>query len=581
MEAAMKNAEGIRRLPGPSNFRPIPPEPKDVVAPLRNVTLVVTLDIVVQAKRYIASGATKGMVVEWRDVTQKGLVLRLTSTAATWYLRGRTSTLRIGTIYDTSVLAAREMARKASSFGSIGDARIFLEKVREIRASKGEEAAYYYEEGMWIDDDGTIHGPEVAMPDKIWTWSYLRKQFLEHKLPSLEERWASQYEVLLHHPCFRAIEHKPVGLLDYEDLEKIRDELKKSKTASQASRTISIARSMLDWAYAEHASRTGLAKLHFVFWERWKIERKTGTRDHAPTITELARTLVLVEHLHSLSRRSRGKGTVDATLVGALWGLVLTGQRIGQLLRTPTGRLLESPKVPVGWQVLTWRPGEVKKVQGLSLPHWLPLPPETIAILGHWRSECDVDDSDWMFPSLRGSGPVSEGGLAGLLRRLQGIRHTGKFPDRGKVDGRRVRGRVRTGSSKSQDVDLLARHEIEPWIPHDVRRTIVSFLGDHGLGGAASAIVAHRKYSDKLKLEYERESMLPVTELHYNRSQKLGLKVEGMTLWTKAILDAYEVEKGRFAPGPELQTASGGRSWGCPAVTELGPTFEQPITPLG
>lgn len=87
------------------------------------------------------------------------------------------------------MLAAREMVRKVSHFGTVDDARIFLEKIRQVRANKGEEAAYYYEEGVWIDDDGTTHGPEVAMPDKLWTWSYLRKKYLEHKLTTLNERW--------------------------------------------------------------------------------------------------------------------------------------------------------------------------------------------------------------------------------------------------------------------------------------------------------------------------------------------------------------------------------------------------------
>ncbi|WCS24862.1 hypothetical protein LOK46_27670 [Methylobacterium sp. NMS14P] len=358
-------------------------------------------------------------------------------------------------------------------------------------------------------------------------------------------------------------------MLDYEDLAKIRDDLNRSKSKSQASRTISIARSMLNWAYAEHASRTGLAKLQFVFWGRWKIARKSGVRDHAPTISELARTLVLVEHLHSLSQQSHSAGAVDASMVGALWALVLTGQRVGQLLRTPTGRLLESPKVPVGWRVLTWKPEEVKKVEGLSLPHWLPVPPETIAILGYWRSRRDGDRSDWMFPSLRGFGPVTEGGLAGLLRRLQGIRHRTKPSGRGTIDARRIRGKARTGLSKSQGVDLFAGHGIQPWIPHDVRRAIVTFLGDHGLGGSASAIIAHREYREDLKREYERERMLPVTELHYNRSQKLGLKVEGMKLWTKAILDAYEIEKASFTSAlTRTEGAKSGIPWAAPAFEE-------------
>jgi hypothetical protein len=41
----------------------------------------------------------------------------------------------------------------------------------------------------------------------------------------------------------------------------------------------------------------------------------------------------------------------------------------------------------------------------------------------------------------------------------------------------------------------------------------------------------------------ERERMAPVTEIHYNSSQRIALKAEGMALWTRAILAACEKER--------------------------------------
>jgi len=568
----VKSIEHINRLPGPSNFRPIKPEPTGVVAPLRNVRLLITLDIVVQARRYVAAGAVKGMIVEWRDVAQTGLVLRLTSTAATWYLRRRSSTLRIGNIEDTGVATAREMARKALAFGDLGDPRVFLENLRRVRAERGDEAAYYYEEGMWFDDDGTLHGPEVPMPERIWTWSYLRKRYLEYKIPTVSKHWAAQCVTLLNHPCFARIEHKPVGLLSYQDLDEVKKEAKKISSESQRSRAIEMARCMLEWAYEEHASDTGLANLQFVFWERWKIGRKAVVRDHAPTIAELARTLVLVEHLHSLSDAPCKLGSVDASLVRALWGAILTGQRIGQLLATPTGRFTTSDDLPHGWQLLHWKPGEVKSIEGLALPHALPIPLAAMSILDRWSPSSKAADSGWMFPSLRGSGHVSTGGLGGLLRRLQGIRYNGRKERDGdeKADGERVRGRSGKGSSKTKGDDLFARYGIDPWIPHDVRRTITSFLGEQGLGGAASAILSHREYSKERLQEHERNKMLAVTHKHYNRSQKIKLKAEGMALWVDELLIVYQEEKRTF--GGELRSAVDEvpKTWSVPSISEAG-----------
>ena len=40
----------------------------------------------------------------------------------------------------------------------------------------------------------------------------------------------------------------------------------------------------------------------------------------------------------------------------------------------------------------------------------------------------------------------------------------------------------------------------------------------------------------------ESERMASITEQHYNRSQRIGLKAEGMALWVKTLLAAYEKE---------------------------------------
>ena len=69
---------------------------------------------------------------------------------------------------------------------------------------------------------------------------------------------------------------------------------------------------------------------------------------------------------------------------------------------------------------------------------------------------------------------------------------------------------------------------------------MTTFLDDHRLGGAASAILGHK--TSRLNLS-DRERLAPITELHYNQSQKIELKADGMKLWVRALLTACSRER--------------------------------------
>jgi integrase len=86
--------------------------------------------------------------------------------------------------------------------------------------------------------------------------------------------------------------------------------------------------------------------------------------------------------------------------------------------------------------------------------------------------------------------------------------------------------------ARKERSDLFAEYGIKRWTLHDCRRTMTTFLDDRRLGGAATAILAHKT---AYRTE-ECEKLAPVTEQHYNRSQKIDLKAEGMAQWVKALL---------------------------------------------
>jgi hypothetical protein len=91
--------------------------------------------------------------------------------------------------------------------------------------------------------------------------------------------------------------------------------------------------------------------------------------------------------------------------------------------------------------------------------------------------------------------------------------------------------------------DLFALYGIEPWTPHECRTTMTTLLDDRRLGGAATAILGHKMDHDRVDA---RERMATITEQHYNRSQRIDLKAEGIALWVKTLLAAYAKESRRF-----------------------------------
>ncbi len=132
----------------------------------------------------------------------------------------------------------------------------------------------------------------------------------------------------------------------------------------------------MDWAWRHHAPRAGLAEVEFPWWrERLTVEYSSGTREHTPTIEELARTLVLAERFKALGGTAKETG---AGMLAALWAVVLTGQRATALTGTLRATVRDWPERP-GWKIWTWTAAEMKgagHANGLkkrARPHALPM----------------------------------------------------------------------------------------------------------------------------------------------------------------------------------------------------------------
>ena len=266
------------------------------------------------------------------------------------------------------------------------------------------------------------------------------------------------------------------------------------------------------------------------------MKYKPNKRERSPTIEELARTLAVAEGYRTLSEVEHD---TSAGTLGALWALVLTAQRTGPLVRTRRDRLFNHKELK-GWKVANWTATEMKSGRDGGRPHSLPIPPKALAILESYRDEAG-DEFEWLFPS-RKWGPITQSALNRVFQRLQGNVADQKVapkPERPGKPGPKPRPR-------KQLENLFAKYDIEPWTPHDVRRTLATFLDDLRLGGAASAILAHKIPDEKIP---KRELMARVTETHYNSSQKIMLKAEGMSLWVDAVIKAHRSAKRKLAKG--------------------------------
>jgi integrase len=482
----------------------------------------------------------KGLVAEYRDTKSVGLTLRITPGQAVWYLRRRDMTLRLGSAFEIELWKARYMAdhiRLAAK--KKRDLRAFVKIMisSEVDPTSGKKSIVSAATADMVTDQQSEYNQHrlFGSPDDTWTWAQLTHHFLENKKPKLKERYREKYARFLKLDAFKAIAERRVCELKIADLERVRDRILVDHKRSTVHRALRQGKEMLSWAWKFQATRSGLDQCEHQWWDRWSFDYETKARTRSPTIDEIARTLLIAEKHRDLAPGEHG--TYPGTL-GALWAVALTAQRTGPLLGTRRDQLFDTKKVGKnlrGWKVMNWDADEMKGGRGGGRSHSLPIPPEGLAILDRFHEEAG-GNSPWMFPSKDARNRITPSALNLLIYRLQGrvfddwIR---RKPERPGKPG------PKPSKERKKRQNLFDEYKIRHWSPHDVRRTMTTFLSDHGLGGSATAILAHKIPHEQTN---QRELTAPVTELHYNLSQKIDLKAEGMQLWVKALLAAYRRE---------------------------------------
>lgn len=479
-----------------------------------------------RALAMVASGKVQGRGIDHADIAFPGLILRTTPLAVTWYLKTRTKTLRLGDGGSLTVAAAREAATRAKLDLNSGiDPSVDLKVFAHAMAKTGDlaiamDAAFPEVAEVQTDEERRRRGP--------WQWKDLVELYLEHKLPTHRPSWGKQFERQLRRSLNDRLTNMRVAEVRSEDLLKLRDDVEKARTHSAAADTIEAVKAALNWAFSFHSHRAGLSGNLYPWW-RDKVQTgyKSKTRTHTPRLDELVRTLVLAERYRALG--GTNKETSDAVL-GALWAVVLTGQRVGALTGTRREAILPWRDGPVGWKIWNWSGEEMKKSGGHEVPHGLPMPPKALAVIDRFDAE---PESRFLFPSGQPDKPLQATALTSLFARLRGQEKAAK----------------RDGVTLRPEGDLFAKFGIRPWVRHDVRRTLSTYLDLQGLGGSGSAILAHRRQRmpDQGGAELVPELAEAITLKHYIHGQRLEVKQRGMESWVNAVLEAYEVERAVFS----------------------------------
>lgn len=493
----------------------------------------------------VASGKVPGRGLEFADDKCQGLVLRITPTAANYYLRLRKTTLKLGDARSVSVDVARDLAdtSRIEAKSSVAGIRRAL-AIRETVQGDGIDDETKWEIALLAPEEPKQLPEEHRLQFGPWLWRDLVKKFLAFKERKLRADYHQKYAAYLKDPAFDAIADRPVASLKLGDLESVRDAIERTKGKSAVRRGVQQAKEALTWAWKNHAGISGLEDVQYDWWQRLNFDFSPGKRAHLPTIEELARTLVLAERHRTFGDTEHA--TAPGTLA-ALWAAMLTGQRTGQLVRLGRRDLHPDPDRP-GWRIAVWSGQMMKGGKSGGREHALPLPPAVVESFESWWKEADGEGpaSKHCFPSIRGDGHVGNGALNQLLYRLAGENPTPRKP------GAKGFSHRRRAPRPEKREDLLSKHEIRRFIPHDIRRTLSTFLDENRLGGAGSAILAHKRSTRG----DDRETLAEVTSRHYSQSQRLPLKAEGMELWVQAFMDAYRRERSIFeSAGGELLAA--------------------------
>lgn len=484
--------------------------------------LDLTPEIVKKAMMIALEGTND--IVDFCDTLQPYLVLRVRGHAASWLVKTRARTLKIGDVIPAATAAKIPDLRKRGS--AIGGRVLGLREARETAKREwakignpsdsseesqgwtwGKLADEYktHISGMREDSSGRPIYPSAETQSDV-RQIFGRKEVVKHEtrfLARLDENWFEDVQVAL---------HEEYGY----------DAYRKFRAYGQAA---------LNWAAAFMRKESGLAG------RKWWLlaERRRRTKDEIAekVVRDKARAkrkedfkvkhlgMLLAEHERFCASRS-GNERISPGVRWGLWWDSLTGHRRGSGTWISREDLeLADPRGEPGWGLGTWQP-DVMKTQN---PFTLPIPPLGLHLarccMRDWKQAAErakIKDrqSKWVFASRvmqSGAGDIAVSGsaMANHIRNMRGLRE---------------------GNHR----DILRG------IPHFSMHIIRSTMGDWILDetdlppGTASLMIGHEIAGDRRN---ELDRVGQTGKRWYFQAQRIPEKTAAMSLWCEALLKAF------------------------------------------
>ncbi|WFU23567.1 hypothetical protein QA649_37035 [Bradyrhizobium sp. CB1717] len=491
-----------------------------------------TAEIVAEAIELAVEGKTK--LLDYYDIKQPYWVLRVRGHAASWLVKTRTRTVKIGSTIPPAKAANIPESRRrvdAASDGFLG-----LRDAQKLARKK------------WAELDERPQ-TQIAPETPGWTWGKLVTEYRTYLGEMREdasgkpifpsEDTQNDARLLFARPEVSEHENKRLADLDEEWFEGVQAKLHGRKTGGFTAyrKFRAYAQAALTWAATYKRRESGLTgrRWWLAAEKRQRTDKEVRAKRQRQTALQKKKENFKVEHLGQLLAEHErfcacrtGNARVSPSVRWGLWWDALTGHRRG----SGTWIALEDvqykdPNGKAGWGLATWQ-AEVMKAQN---DFTLPMPPLGLHIIDccmrDWkkaaaeRKKPIARVSKWVFASRVtsiGDVAVSGSALANHLRSLRGLRQ---------------------GNHR----DVL--RGIPLFSMHIIRSTLGDFILDHTElpPGTASLMIGHEIAGDRRD---ELDRVGRTGKRWYFQAQRIPEKTAAMEKWSEALLRAYFAAGGRY-----------------------------------
>ncbi|CAN7263269.1 hypothetical protein LJR098_001111 [Rhizobium sp. LjRoot98] len=508
-----------------------------------------------------------GKIFIFQDNSIPGFQLRVQGKKAAWIVRTPAVTITIGyawpdndpkSPYIVAMSKVRDLAKAVVRYLEDGKTHW----VKQLISTYHRSAAASKEK----NDKGLIKRVlqeiEVAInaPPKvdIDTWTFgecVSRTISDKRTPGnknyISESTEKDYHLTFGRPAFEEMLKKPAVLLTPGDIEDARDAIQKASGVSAALKAVTYSRAVLDYCTRTYSKKTGLDQGR-PWWRMVSAQWEITPRDREPSIEDIVKSVILAEEYldKPLPGRIQGVNGTNAGTLAGLWWLILTCQRADAGLSLLAHDVVQDPEdgnfVLVAWAADVMKAG---------MAHALPVPKRAWAMVDHFRKQNEnltAEGQEWAFPSEKKSDVhVTQSGVYRVLYRLA-ARDKPEKPRAAAERKPNGRGPYKL-RERTEIIDLFALNGILWWSPHDLRRALNTCLDLAGMPGGTTVILAHDIHetdklgvnpSERQREDFQRLRTARVTKLAYGGAQYIKLKKEGMLVWTTAILDEYDRQKG-------------------------------------